>query len=210
MPEKVNKTDEGILWKTMKSGDQKSFSEIFKFYYPKLYTYGIKLVPFNDFVRDQIQDLFISIWQNREGLGEVSNVKAYLFISLRRRLFASTKSKVYTAPLDSISEKDSNALIFEPNEFIDKEFISNNVKEKLIENLNSLPVIQREIIFLRFYNRLTYKEISEVVAMKEQSVKNSMPKIFQKLSVGITDIPKEDMEDMDIMLFNLFLLLLKK
>ncbi|WP_172594415.1 RNA polymerase sigma factor [Mariniphaga sediminis] len=206
----MNKTDEGILWKTMKSGDQKSFSEIFKFYYPKLYTYGIKLVPFNDFVRDQIQDLFISIWQNREGLGEVSNVKAYLFISLRRRLFASTKSKVYAAPLDSISEKDSKALIFEPNEFIDKEFISNNVKERLIENLNSLPVIQREIIFLRFYNRLTYKEISDIVDMKEQSVKNSMPKIFQKLSVGITDVPKEDMEDMDIMLFNLFLLLLKK
>lgn len=210
MQEKINKTDEGILWEMMKAGDQKSFSKIFKFYYPKLYSYGVKLVPFPDFVRDQMQELFINIWQTKDGLGKVSNLKAYLFISLRRRLFASKNTKPSAAPIDSISEKDSKALIFEPNEFIDKEFISNNIKEKLIKNLNSLPVGQREIIFLRFYHQLTYKEIAEIINIKEQSVKNNMPKILQKLSAGITDISKEDINDIDIMLFNLFLLFHKK
>ena len=210
MQGKINNIDEVVLWRMMKSGDQKAFSKIFKFYYPKLYAYGIKLVPFPDFVRDQIQDFFINIWQTKESLGEVSNLKAYLFISLRRRLFASKKIKLYTAPIDTISEKDSKALIFEPKEFIDKEFISNNIKEKLIKNLNSLPVSHREIIFLRFYHQLTYKEIAEIINIKEQSIKNNMPKILQKLSVGITDISKEEINDIDIMLFNLFLLFQKK
>ncbi len=115
-----------------------------------------------------------------------------------------------TSPIDSISEKDSKALIFEPNEFIDKDFISNEIKEKLISNLNSLPLNQREIIFLRFYNKLTYKEIAKIVNVKEQSVKNNMPKILQKLSSGITGIQKEDIDDIDIVLFNLFLLFLDK
>lgn len=210
MQEKINKIDEDFLWKKMKSGDQKAFSKIFKSYYPKLYAYGIKLIPFPDFVRDQIQDLFINIWQNRGGLGDVSNLKAYLFVSLRRRIFISKKNKLDTNPLDSISEEDNQTLIFEPHEFIDNESILANVKEKLIKNLNSLPVNQREIIFLRFYNRLTYRDIAGVVNVKEQSIKNNMPKILQKLSAGITDISKEDINDIDFMLFNLFLLFQKK
>ncbi len=210
MQEKINKIDEDFLWKRMKSGDHKSFSQIFKSYYPKLYAYGIKLVPFPDFVRDQIQDLFINIWQTREGLGDVSNLKAYLFTSLRRRLFTSKKNKFNTNPLDNISEEDSHALIFEPNEFIDKEYISANIKEQLIKNLNALPVNQREIIFLRFYHQLTYREIANIINIKEQSVKNNIPKILQKLATGLTNISKEDISDIDIMLFNLFLLFYKK
>ena len=209
MKEQTNTADENVLWKRMKSGDQKSFSEIFRFYYPKLYTYGVKLVPFSDFVRDQIQDLFISIWQNRESLGDVFNLKAYLFTSLRRRLFTSKKSKLNVNSLDSIHEEDQ-ALLFEPNEFIDKETVSASVKERLIKNLNSLPVNQREIVFLRFCHQLTYREIADIINIKEQSVKNNMPKILQKLAAGITDISKEDINDIDIMLFNLFLLFRKK
>ncbi len=210
MQEKINKKDEDLLWKKMKLGDQKSFSVIFKFYYPKLYAYGVKLMPFSDLVRDQIQDLFINIWQNREGLGDVSNLKAYLFTSLRRRLFNSKEKSPHTEPIDRLSEKDYPSWVFEPGEFMDTAFISSNVKEKLIKNLNSLPVNQREIIFLRFYNQLTYKEIADIIHVKEQSVKNNMPKILQKLAEGVTDISREDVRDIDILLFNLFLLFQKK
>jgi len=210
MHKKTSDIDEGLLWQRMKSDDQESFSIIFKSYYPKLYTYGIKLIPFPDFVRDQIQDLFINIWQNRKNLGEVSNLKAYLFVSLRRKLFTSKKNEFESHSIDNLSEKDSKALVFNPDEFVDRKLISQNIKEKLIRNLNSLPVNQREIIFLRFYHQLAYKEIADIINIKEQTIKNYMPRIFQKLAAGITDIPNENMDDMDIMLFNLFLLFHKK
>jgi RNA polymerase sigma-70 factor (ECF subfamily) len=210
MQEKTNNTDEDLLWKRMKAGDQESFSKIFRSYYPKLYAYGIKLIPFPNLVRDQIQDLFINIWQTREGLGDVYNLKAYLFVSLRRKILISKKVKLRTNPIDDVSEEDKQTLVFEPNEFIDKEFVSAGVKEQLIKNLNSLPANQREIIFLRFYHQLTYREIADVIHIREQSIKNNMPKILQKLSAGITGISREDINDIDIMLFNLFLLFQKK
>ena len=209
MQSKINNIQEDLLWNRMKNGDHDSFSLIFKFYYPQLYSYGIKLIPFSDFVRDQIQDLFINIWRKKDSLGEVSNLKAYLFISLRRRLFAEKKNNLNTNSLEEVSEEDKHTLIFEPVEFFDKEYISGNLKEKLVENLNSLPPNQREIIFFRFLHQLTYKEIANILNVKEQSVKNIMPKILQKLSVGITDVSKDDLGDIDIMLFNLFMLLKK-
>ena len=113
-------------------------------------------------------------------------------------------------PLDDISEEDSQSLVFDPDEFIDKVYLSVHIKDKLVRNLNALPVSQREIIFLRFYHRLTYREIAAIVQIKEQSIKNNMPRILQKLSEGLTGISEEDINDMDIMLFNLFLLFQKK
>lgn len=209
MREKTVKIDEELLWKRMKTGDQHSFSQIFKFYYPKLYAYGIKLIPSSDFISDQIQDLFITIWQTREGLGDAFNLKAYLFVSLRRKILTAKKKKIHANPLDDMSEADKQTLVFEPKEFIDKESISAGIKKHLLENLNSLPENQREIIFLRFYYRLTYKEIAGILNIKEQSVKNNMPRILQKLAEGITDVSKEDLPDVDIMLFNLFFLFRK-
>jgi RNA polymerase sigma factor (sigma-70 family) len=211
MKEKINnRGEEDLLWKKMKAGDQQSFSVIFRFYYPKLYVYGLKLIPFQDLVRDQIQELFINIWQNREGLGDISNLKAYLLTSLRRRLFHSRLKRNDTESIENFSEKDQQSWFFETAEFFDSDLISSGVREQLIKNLNSLPANQREIIFLRFSNQLTYKEIADIVQIREQSIKNNMPKILQKLGEGITGISREDVRDIDIMLFNLFLLFQKK
>ena len=63
----LKEINEEILWKKIKEGDHESFSHVFKFYYPSLFTYGVKLVGMPDFVRDQIQDLFIGIWDSRQG-----------------------------------------------------------------------------------------------------------------------------------------------
>lgn len=210
MSQVAKNINEPTLWKKIKSGDEVSFSLIFKFYYPTLYTYGVKLTPVPDLVRDQIQDLFINIWESRETLGDVTNIKAYLFVSLRRRLFARKKGNLEVNQLDEMSEYDNQTLVFENNEFIDREFISSNLKDQLVTNLNKLPVNQREIIFLKFFHQLTYREIAAIIDIKEQSVKNSMPKILQKLSEGLSSISSEDIKDIDIVLFNLFLLFRKK
>lgn len=209
MTNSTNKIDEVLLWKQMRLGDEKSFSVIFKSNYSSLYAYGIKVIPFPDFVRDQIQNLFMNIWQTRERLGEVKNLKAYLLISLRRQLLSSKKFLVEFDSIDSNSEKDIKSLVFEPNEFVDKDEISSTLKKSLLENLNSLPVKQREIIFLRFYHKLTYLEISEIIGVKQQSVKNVMPKIFEKLRKGLSDFNRDDFKDVDVFLFEFFILFSK-
>lgn len=205
MPNEINEISEVILWEKIKSGDQDSFSLVFKFYYPSLYTYGVKLVAMPDFVRDQIQELFIGIWSARQGLGEVKNLKAYLFVSLRRRLFAKKKGTLNLGSLSDISEEGGQNLFFDDSEFIDKASISDNLKNTLIRNVNALPTNQREIIFLKFFHQLTYREIAEIINVKEQSIKNIMPKILKKLADGLGEISKEDIHDVDILLFNLFL-----
>lgn len=210
MHKQVDQIEDKLLWEQTKAGNQNSFALIFKSHYSALYAYGVKMVPFPDYVRDQIQNLFLNIWQTRERLGTVSNLKAYLLISLRRQLLVSKKNNFGTESLDEYAVNNTNTLYFESDEFVNKYEISSEIKKCLLANLNALPPKQREIIFLRFYHKLTYSEIADIIDVKEQSVKNSMPKIFEKLRRGLSGFKREDLKDVDIFLFEFFLLFTKK
>ncbi len=45
-------------------------------------------------------------------------------------------------------------------------------KDKLQQALNQLTDQQKEVIFLRFYNGMSYKEIEEILSINRQSVRN--------------------------------------
>ena len=54
-------------------------------------------------------------------------------------------------------------------------------KTRLKEILPKLNATQREIIYLRFYNDMDYKDIAKVTNLKYQSVRNSMHKALKFL-----------------------------
>ena len=90
-----------FVWEKMKSGDEKSLSEIFKFFYSDLYQFGIKIFDLPDLVKDSIQDVFMRIWEKRDTISDVRNPKAYLISSVRRKLLVNKKIR-YTELSDEL------------------------------------------------------------------------------------------------------------
>ncbi len=84
---------EAKIWIKFKSGDEAAFIWIYKNYFAVLYNFGRQFNLDSDFVKDQIQDLFIYIRNNRERLTNVNSVKFYLFKSLKRRLLSNKKKR---------------------------------------------------------------------------------------------------------------------
>lgn len=60
-------------------GDRKSFELLFLFYQPKLVYFITGFIKDGELARDMAQDIFLSIWNNREKLLEIKSFKAYLF-----------------------------------------------------------------------------------------------------------------------------------
>ena len=77
-------------------------------------------------------------------------------------------------------------LFFDEGQFMENEEVSSILKQELITTLNQLTTKQRELVFLRFYQELSYKQIAELLSVNEQSVKNSMQRIIKKMREGIT------------------------
>ena len=169
------------LWRDFLSGDKEAISDIFLKYYGDLYRYGFKINPCDEAVRDSIQDLFFRLWKKRDILEDVVYVKKYLIVSLRRILIHQLRQ------YDSREKRNReySDLLYQNISGIDEMIIhSEIVKEKqnaLNESLLELTERQQEVVFLKFYEGYSNKEISEMTGLSYQRVCNITHEALAKL-----------------------------
>ncbi len=199
-----------LVWDKMKSGDEKSFSEIFTFYYSDLYKYGIKIFDLSDLVKDSIQDVFLQIWEKRNTIGDVQNPKAYLISSVRRKLFVNKESHSNEISDELLKNEGKQNFQFSTTDFIEIEETSLQIRNSLVLAINNLPVRQRELVFLRFYYNLKYFEIARIMEVNEQTVRNLMQRALSNLRHKIDSKLLVGIDNMDDLLLTLFLLFQKK
>jgi RNA polymerase sigma factor (sigma-70 family) len=127
-------------------------------------------------VLDCLQELFALLWDRRERLSEVTCVNYYLFKSYRRLLMNKlTLGKKF---LISLSDKEAYEFDFTPSTedaLIEEEWeIERN--RKVRNSLNGLTKRQREAIFLKFFNQLSYHEVAAIMDLHVDSVYNLISK----------------------------------
>lgn len=157
--------DDTQLWNAMLAGDQQSFAMLYDLYYGKLVNYGIKFTKELFVVEESIQDLFVKLWNNRSGISPTTSVKYYLYRSLRRILHRKLQAKrLDTSPIEETEALPFDIELSHDHELIRKERME-ELKQKVDKLLVSLTNRQREAIFLRFYEDLSYEEIAELLEM---------------------------------------------
>ena len=158
--------DDKLLWDAFRDGDDEALITIFDRYADSMFRYGCKIVPDRDIVRDSVQDLFLTLCQKREKLGETNTIKFYLFKALRRNLIRikPNTSIALSAVADPPAPSPEDELIHEQT--------IENRKRLLDQRLASLAPRQREAIFLRYYEELSYDKIAEIMGVRKQSIYN--------------------------------------
>jgi RNA polymerase sigma-70 factor (ECF subfamily) len=91
------------------SGDEAAFAEIFYYYVPRIQPFIRKMVRSEEVTEEIVQDVFISLWKNREKLAEINNYAAYIFTIATNKTYNYLKVKAREAKRLqelSIGEKD--------------------------------------------------------------------------------------------------------
>ena len=176
----VDNVNDRFLWNKFKEGNVQAYAAIMKNYYQLLYDYGSRFTKDSGLLKDNIQELFLALWKNRENINDTLSVKNYLLKSLRRRLFrALSKTKPiihfdqlqFDAGFNSAMPEESNIILEE------------NLKEvcyKIKRVLQQLSRRQQEIIYLRFYMDADIDEICEIMDLSRQSVYNLLQEAFKR------------------------------
>ena len=167
----IDKMD--YLLDSLKNGDRVSFEKIYKSFYPLLYNYGRQFGLDESDIDDSIQMVFIEIWNSRNLLN-IKVLKPYLFTCLRNKI---TKSLSRNLKENSKAEKywrEEFKVSYHPSveeiEFQNK----TDLEKNLINSIEQLSPKQREIIYLIFYNNLSYLEVAEVLGVKIKTVYNQV------------------------------------
>ena len=167
-----------ILWKKFKRGNRSAFSILYRHYYSPLYFYALKTMGDQETAQECVQELFVVLWQSRTRLADVTSVKPYLFKSLRGILHRQTASRrKYSSPLPD----QRYSMIFSQEDFMIQQEEDAYRQATLTKVLNTLPARQREAVYLKYYEGLSYAQIAEVLQINYQSVVNLIYQAFQQL-----------------------------
>lgn len=131
-------------------------------------------------VEEVIQELFLYLFESYDRFGEVTQVKAYLFKALRRRIPEKIKQeRRWEATHQNWPERVD--IRFVPEDLQTDEADLAERQAVLLEALNNLPWRQREAVYLRYYNGLTTREIAGIMGAANQTVLNTLYQALQNL-----------------------------
>ncbi len=168
------------LWQEYRTGDIYALANLMERSYADLFNWGMRLHPDREFVKDCIQEIFLSLWKMQETIASVENVRSYLLVVLKSRILRELSKKEYKLHT-SLTDDYAFSLEFSADlRFIDEEHEVYQLR-KLEQVMNHLPARQKELIYLRFYQNLSFEQIAETMQLGRQSVYNLLQKSLLSL-----------------------------
>lgn len=176
----MQQTDEPVsLWQKIREGDKEALFVLYDDMYFHLVRYGLSVYADSDLVKDCIGQLFLRLWDRHASLNDVENVRSYLFTFLRRTIVdhLNAKGRTNSVMLDIHGEEGMEASY---EEIIIARERDEEINRNLRDALNTLSPKQIELIRMRFFENLSYKEIAH---LNSQSVKTSYNTIYDAIKV---------------------------
>ena len=176
----MNATPDQQLWHRFQQGDETAFQQLHQQHIRHLLNYGLRLHGSLSAVEDCIQDVFVELWQYRQGLTQPTSVRFYLLRALRNRLRAQyRRDQPFVSGWDDDGEQaGQNRLPFDTEPSAEEQLIALDIdaerKALIHQTLQTLTARQREIIYLRYFNDLTYGQICEVMQINYQTARSQI------------------------------------
>ncbi len=187
------------LWVKIKKGESQALGELYDHYIEILFPYGITLCSNKELVMDSIHDLFVDLFKYRKKLADNPQVKYYLLISLKRKIYKKASKK--GATFDKLEESNFFTIDFfessAEKKLIDTE-INIDQKRRINSALADLPKKQKMAIRLKFYEDKSYEEIAGLMNV---TIETSRTLIYRSMVTLRQILSKTSM----ILLISLFL-----
>ena len=177
-----------IKWKLFLEGDDQAYSWIYTHYIQVLYNYGLQITPDSEIVKDCIQDVFVKIYKAKKKLTVPQNPKEYLMIALKNNIYNTfNQERLQKNYAFSLYQTEEQLTV--KNEFIDQEARHEEMKN-IKRMMKILTPRQREVIYYRFIEELSYDDICQIMGLNYQSAYNLLQRSLQKIreAYGVTGI----------------------
>lgn len=162
--------NEGQLWDCFRKGEKAAFDLIYQQHADLLYNYGIRINPDSLIVEDCLQDLFVEIWEKRSRLGPTDSIKYYLFKSLRRKLLRIQQNEArFYQRLSGRRGTDFEIVFSHEQELMNRQSREERQKS-LFRAIELLSRRQKEAIFLKYFEGLSYDRIASVMSIHTNAV----------------------------------------
>jgi len=170
---------QGIVknWKLLAEGEKQGLYACFSIFYDDLYRFGLSLYRDPELIRDSIQNLFIELWSIRHKLSDVNNIQQYVFTIYKRIIYKTHQKGIihkgeHHLPLEAAGDQHIIVGSYESILIASQE--DDQLKKRLQHAMESLSPRQKEIVKMRYFECLSFKEIAEKTLLTERTVYNTL------------------------------------
>lgn len=168
----------------MNFNNEEAFFRIMNQYYDDLFRYGIKFTSNADSTKDCLNQFFIHFWESREKLEKADNLKAYLFVSYKRWLVNYLRQQQKDRLLHLSENLQNNLYEKSYEDYLIATIKEGELAQVLRNAIEGLPPRQKQLLQLRFYEHLSYEEISRKTLLSTRTVYNKLHEAIKKLRSG--------------------------
>lgn len=186
---KLDDANRELFIKTLHK-NEKAFEKLYRLYFPRLFSFSMKIVEDQSMAKDIVQNIFIKIWESPDII-KLDNPEAYLFKMVKN---ASLNYIRHLKVLDNLKVQVKEKYLGEELYYIDfignepVELISREIQEKIDQVMNSLPKKCREVFLLSRNEGLKNREIAKKLNISIKSVEKHISKALLVYRANFTEL----------------------
>lgn len=163
----AQRTDDELVELFM-SGHDEAFDTLLARYQDRLYSYISRTIRNKDLADDLFQETFVKVVMTLRqgrytGYGKFFSWLTRIAHNLLVDIFRDERGE------QTIYEEEAELSIFDKLTLVDRSRESDIVNEQVLRDvrrlMDFLPEPQREVVFMRFYQELSFKEISDITGV---------------------------------------------
>ena len=168
-----------LLQKIQDEDDQQAFKQLYQLLFFRLYQFAYSYVRSKESAEEVVNDVFLSLWQNRGTLNSINNINVYLYVAIKNASLNFLRKKNHALP-SSIDDLAVPHLHFVLNpELI---MITRELQSQIQEAIEQLPPRCKIIFKLVKEDELSYKEVSVILGISVKTVDAQLYIALKKLA----------------------------
>jgi RNA polymerase sigma-70 factor (family 1) len=171
--------NENLLISELKNHNERAFRKLYDSYYQDIYRYSLSILKSKDFAEENVQEVFLKVWLNRENLNVDKSFKSFIFTIARNQAFnflsKASKDDLLKEAIFYESQKS-----YEQGDYSLREMDCKKLKK---EAMDLLPPKRKQIFKMSRKKGMTYEEISQELGISVHTVKNQMGKALETLRI---------------------------
>ena len=174
-------TDKEII-ELYKAGQrEKAFSEIVESYSERLYWHVRRILCSHEDTDDLLQEIFIKVWSSLSSFRGESQLYTWIYrIATNESLNFLQKQKIRAAlRFESMSSKLEEKI--DEDNGVD----GNEAQKALMKAVQRLPAKQRTVFIMRWFDDLSYEDISEILGTSVGALKASYHFASEKIKTEL-------------------------
>ena len=171
------------LLEKISAGDQTAFRQLYSFFYKRLYHFARAIVKTRESAEEIVEDVFVRIWQNKENLHTIRNLRVYLYTATKNSSlnYLSQKARQsITEPFDHI-----HVGLDDTGTTPEQILITAEIHQKIQKAVDLLPPRCKMIFKLVREDGLRYREIAEILNISVNTIDAQMAIAVKRITLAI-------------------------